>query len=252
MEERNIQMYTKKYLKAPFLEENVEYRRKCVLAQLEKYPHRKILEIGCGMFPLFHYMKTEYDKYYIVDPSIFFANNARELAGEQLEKKIWVYTGYFEQMLDVVRNVEPDFIICSSLLHEVRDERGLLQAIREVAVKESVIHINVPNATSMHRLIAKEMGLIEDIYTKSKTQNELQQRQVYDMEQLKTLVIENGYDILEEGSYFIKPFTHRQMSLMLKQNIIDKKVLEGLDRIVKYFPENGSEIFVNLKKNIEI
>ncbi len=52
--------------------------------------------------------------------------------------------------------------------------------------------------------------------------------------------------MLDEGSYFVKPFTHNQMHKMIKKDIIDENVLDGLYKIAKYFPDNGSEIFVNL------
>ena len=49
------------------------------------------------------------------------------------------------------------------------------------------------------------------------------------------------------GSYFMKPFNHSKMAELMKLGIIDEALLEGLNKLAKYFPENGAEIFVNCK-----
>ena len=52
-------------------------------------------------------------------------------------------------------------------------------------------------------------------------------------------------NFLEMGSYFVKPFTHRQMEQCMENNIINNEIIEGFDRMIKYMPELGSEIYVN-------
>ena len=70
---------------------------------------------------------------------------------------------------------------------------------------------------------------------------------VYNIETFKQLFIKNGFCIVESGTYFLKPFTHNQLHDMLAQKIIDKTVIDGLNKMAKYFPENGAEIFVDCK-----
>ncbi len=53
---RNIENYVEKYTKAGFEDYKVLYRRKKILEVIEKYHSKKILEIGCGMEPLFQYV----------------------------------------------------------------------------------------------------------------------------------------------------------------------------------------------------
>lgn len=253
LKERNIEEYTKQYLNAPFLKQNVEYRRNCVLKQIRKYKHNSILEIGCGMFPLFQYLEGDYDKYYIIEPSQLFCDNADKIIKENLpldlQGKVTVLQGELEKKWSNVDSVGFDFIICSSLLHEVSDEGSLLGAIHKVADSNTVIHFNVPNAKSFHRILAKEMGMIEDIYMKSEKQKILQQREVYDLDKLKERLMNQFAqgEILSEGSIFIKPFTHEQMSRIYNEEIINDDVLAGLEKMVKYFPEYGSEIYINIK-----
>lgn len=244
---RDIENYTKSYMSMPFLKENVKYRQECIMEQIMRYMHHGVLEIGCGMFPFFECLREDFDSYVVVEPSKVFVENARNRTVNRL-KKIEVIEGYFEDESHKLSERKFDFIICSSLLHEVPDADCLLNAIYKVAHQNTIIHINVPNAMSMHRLIAKEMGLIDDGFQKSSNQKELQQRDIYDMQTLKEEVIKNGFCVMDEGSYFIKPFTHYQMNEMLDKGIINQDVITGLQRITKYFPEYGSEIFVNLRK----
>ena len=136
-------------------------------------------------------------------------------------------------------------IICSGLLHEVSEPRSLLSAIRRICKEETVVHIEVPNANSMHRLLGVEMSLIEDIYSKSENNIRLQQNTNFDMDQLKKIVEESGMKIIEEGSLFIKPFSHKQMGEMCKCGIIDEYVLDGLYNLTKYMPQFGS-VFVKM------
>ena len=45
----------------------------------------------------------------------------------------------------------------------------------------------------------------------------------------------------------MKPFNHAKMTELMKSGIIDENLLNGLNKLAKYFPDNGAEIFVNCK-----
>ena len=57
----------------------------------------------------------------------------------------------------------------------------------------------------------------------------------------------SGFEILESGSFFVKPFSHEQMYNMMQQGILNEAVLDGLYYLTEYMPEFGSEIYVNCK-----
>lgn len=244
--ERNIDDYTKKYLQHPFEDQSVKYRRKIVKSQIEKYPHRRILEIGCGMDPFFEHIKwDEYDIYTIVEPSESFCSNAVKLSKAK-NSQITIINSIFESVADELKSNEYDFIICSSLLHELNDPVNLIESIKKCCRKSTVVHFNVPNSYSLHRLIAYEMGMIKSVDERSDSNIILQQRGAYSLEKLKNEMIDCGFCVIDEGSYFLKPFTHKQMQDMLDSKIIDVKVLDGLFNVTQYFPNNGSEIYVNV------
>ena len=117
---------------------------------------------------------------------------------------------------------------------------ALIEAIKKSCKKESVVYFCVPNANSFHRVLAKRMGLIKEIDEKTERNVELQQNNVFDIESLRKILEEKGFFIIEYGTFFMKPFTHKQMYFALKEKIIDEKVLEGLYNCSEEFSENGN------------
>ena len=77
---RDIKDYTEKYLDLGFERYQIYYRRKLILEFIEKYSPKKILEIGCGMDPLFQYIDPKYLVYTVVEPSTEFYKNAVNLS----------------------------------------------------------------------------------------------------------------------------------------------------------------------------
>ena len=67
------------------------------------------------------------------------------------------------------------------------------------------------------------------------------------IKKLERLVLKAGFKVINCFSFFIKPFSHSQMQLMLKNEIISDKTLEALGEIVKFFPDHGSSLAIILK-----
>lgn len=247
---RNIDDYTNNYLVESFEVYQVKYRKKKIVEILEKYNPQHILEIGCGMEPVFQNYRGGV-QYTIVEPSQCFYDNAVKLSNtcNRIECICDLF-GKNKASAEKLGN-QFDFIICSSLLHEIEDMGELLRDIVRCCNNNTIVHINVPNAYSMHRLLAQESGLISDIYEFSKRNKKFQQSRVFDLKLLCETVMENGLEVIEEGSYFVKPFSHTQMHEMLKTGIINENVLDGFYNMGRWMPEYGSEIFVNCTKKKE-
>lgn len=245
---RDIDAYADFYVERSFEEYQVEFRRKKVLEVIRQLNSKKILEIGCGMEPIFKYLNTDsYESFTVVEPSEMFCKNAREIAGTN--EKVKIINGFFEEAASDLKE-KFDLILCSGLLLELEEPERVLEAIKSVCDSSKelspVVHINVPNANSIHRILAKEMGLIDDVHTMTERNIKLQQHRVYDIEMLKKQVEEQGFSVIEEGSYFVKFLPHSMMMKMMDQNIISYQVLEGMYQLEKYLPGYGSEIYVNV------
>lgn len=238
---RNIDEYSKAYSVEGFEDIQVKYRRKKLLEHIDYYRPKRILEIGCGKEPLFLYVSQV--SFTVVEPSVDFYEHALILAEEEKRNDVFCINGEFENIVDELEE-NYDMIICSCVLHEVEEPGRLIEAIVKVCNKKTIVHINVPNAYSLHRILAVESGLISDVYEMSERNNVLQQTSIFDMEKLIQLVESRGLKCICKGGYFLKPFTHGQMYQMLQSGIIDEKILDGLYYAGKKMPKIGSEIFI--------
>ena len=247
---RDLEDYQQKYKTEPGEALQVKYRRKHILSIMGKYPHKNILEIGCGMEPLFLFT-SDYDTMTVVEPGDQFVKNAKELALKQINSKsIRIIEGFFEKSSDELNKIVHgfDYIVASSLLHELENPDNLMYALYKVAEVDTVIHINVPNANSLHKLIAKGMGLINDTHELSEQQKIMQRKRVYDINNLCEYVETKGFTVIDKGSFVPKIMTGAQMDAVLAAGIIDESYYDGLDSIIEYIPQLGSEIYVQLKR----
>ena len=226
---RNIDKYSKDYLKLDFERIQEKYRKRKILEILNRYKPKKILEVGCGIDSIENYYNCDLT---IIEPVKDFTKNL----------KAKVINDCFE---NVNLNENFDFILVSGLLHEVSNVDKFLLHLKKIA-KNSIIHINVPNAKSFHKLLGVSSGFLNSIYEKTPTHKILQQNSVFDMDTLVKLLEKYKFEVIDKGGYFIKPFSHSQMAKILEYEIIDEKILDGLYNL-KELEEFSSEIFVNVK-----
>lgn len=247
---RNIQDYTEKYIHKAFEDVMVKIRKKIVVEQCKRYSHINIVEIGCGMEPLF----MEFDDFkhmVIIEPSELFVSNARQMAEERgVTDRVMIINDFVENVdyRSVISQGKISLVLVSSLLHEVDEPQKLLNQVNKLCSEDTIVHINVPNAKSLHRLIAVASGMITDEHDRSQEQVIMQSSRTYDIELLREEVSKAGFYVIDQGSYFLKPFTHKQMKQCLDAEIIDGTVLKGLEKGIKFLPDYGAEIYVNVRK----
>lgn len=238
---RDIVEYTAAYERLPFEPIQAAYRRKLVLAQVARCKPARLLEVGCGHAPLFTDLQGM--QVTVVEPSPVFAENARQQALGRPD--VQVVQAMVED-LPLTADL-PGMIVLSCLLHEVEDPHALLKAVRRLCAADTVLHVNVPNARSLHRLLAVAMGLIASPGEISDTQRAMQQRATYDRDTLHAELDRAGFEVQAGGSIFVKPFTHAQMQQLVDQGFMTPAMLDGLGRLAESSPELGSEIWVNAK-----
>jgi hypothetical protein len=159
-----------------------------------------------------------------------------------------MHAGTLEQNLDRLAHEPLDFIVLASLLHELEDPLQLLAPIRSLCQESTIVHAIVPNAKSLHRLLAFEMGLIASPYSLSGNQSALQQQRTFDAESLIEMMRTSGFAVFEAGTFFVKPFAHAQMAELIERGFLTPQMLDGLYALERYLPEFGSEIFVNARR----
>lgn len=243
---RDLDRYQADYAALPFESIQAAYRRRRVMENLIRFGAKHILEVGCGTEPLFLH-HPGFRSMHVVEPAQQF--HAKALAAANGRPDVCVLLGSLQQLVPVLKEKAFDCIVLSSLLHEVPDPAALLASARALCAKNTTLHIYLPNANSFHRLLAREMGLIKDIHELSATQSQMQQSATYDSETLGALLKGAGLDVLETGSFFIKPFTHAQMAALREQGLLTDAMLEGLYAMGRHLPDIGSELYAIARKN---
>lgn len=243
---RNIDDYSEKYLHSDFECWQVRYRRKLISEQIEKYSPKRILEIGCGMEPLFLYFPDI--EFTIIEPAKHFYNNAKELVQQKGYNNVKIINAFFGEN-EECSNLEREFdmIVCSGLLHEVDNPTEILSVISKKCNNNTIVHVNVPNAYSLHRLLAKTSGMIQSVYELSERNTLLQQQTVFDLKKLEKMITDCGFEVADKGSYFVKIFPHEAMNKLVELGIVTEQILDGFYDLTEYIPELGSEIYVNCR-----
>lgn len=245
---RNLSDYATRYAALPFEEVQVAYRRRLVLDVLAECGAKRVLEVGCGLEPLAAHAPS-FDAWTIVEPAATFAAAAVEQVAGDSRVRVLVDTIEGAVGSGALVRGAFDVVILSSLLHEVPSPEEVLRGVRSLCDGRTLVHCNVPNATSLHRELAVAMGLIPDVATPSPQQVALQQRRIFDARSLERLVEGAGFAVASSGGYLVKPFTHAQMAALVSGGTIDRQVLEGLYVLGRKFPEFASEIFVNARSS---
>lgn len=225
----------------------VRARQRMVQELVNALSPRVVVEIGCGSDLLCNALREPgraVTQWVIVEPSPDFAEYARKTALG--DGQIDIIEGFLEESVgDVLAacTEPPALVICSGVLHEVPDAGLLLRATRAVLDdSDGLLHVNVPNAKSFHRRLAAAMGLITSEYEMSDRNRLLNQKQVYDAASLQRALEAEGFRVKEVGGYFVKPFTHDQMTAL---PFLTDSMVDGLWRLGRELPEIASEIFVN-------
>ena len=244
---RDLADYQRQYLEIPYESHQVLFRKRKIKEILKKYPHQKLLEIGCGLDAIFLDVDS-YSHLTVLEPCSIFYEKAIADADRAENNNIEIVNSTLEESLDQLSNKNFDFILVSSLLHEISHPEKFLKSLHQISARNTVIHINVPNGKSFHRLLGVEMGLINSEFQKSEYNIKFQQNTVFGLESLIEMTRSSGFKIIDSGSYAFKPFTHLQMQAMIDSGIMTKQMLEGFYNMEKHMPGMGSEIFVNINK----
>lgn len=224
----------------------VAARRRLALEVVAARRPERVLEAGCGAELLAlaaAAANLDFSRWVAIEPSAAFVAQARTAASA--EPRFSVIPGFFEDAVpEAIATAGPfDFVLVAGLLGEVTDPGAILAAARAAVAVGGVVHVNVPNAYSLHRRLARAMGLIADEHEMSDRNRALAQYRNYDSASLRADIEAAGLRIVEEGGYLLKPFTHAQMENL--GELLSPRVLDGLWTLGRELPELASEIYVN-------
>lgn len=129
-------------------------------------------------------------------------------------------------------------VIMSHVLEHIEHPVPALKRISAWMDNDGIFLVSVPNAKSIHRMVAVEMGLLKSVHELNSRDHELGHYRVYDMDTLREDLVSAGFSIQQTGGIFLKPVTNGQIEQHWTQEMI-----VGFNKAAKFFPENCAEIF---------
>ena len=245
----DIERYWERYSSLYGFEESLRiYREKKAVSFLESLQSRslRILEVGCGYTPISRAFPT-FHSYVALEPG-----SAPYAASSELEKtdeRVTVKLGRLSDWEDWLITQDFDAIVVTGVLHEVDDPMSFLKSIGKLMGRETKTYLNVPNSQSLHRRLGQMAGLLSSLEELSPRALEIEQREVYDAgklrQQIRNAIPET--EIVKEGSFFLKPFSHRQMQSLVDTGLLGAEGLDALYQISEQLPDLGAELFAVFK-----
>lgn len=131
-----------------------------------------------------------------------------------------------------------DTVVLEHVLEHVEDPVGLLRRVSPWASPDGRILVGVPNAHSIHRLVAVKMGLLNAPTELNPRDHALGHRRVYSQGTFIRDIEAAGLRVLHTGGVFFKPLSNQQIQDHWTQQMID-----GFYELGKDFPEYAAELY---------
>ena len=223
--QNSAKFYNSSFLNFDFKLTELNYRT------IREFFHgKKGLELGPALGHMTKYLISDFETLHLVEGSSDLLNQIPDY------ENVVKHHSYFEEFQTEIKF---DTIIMGHVLEHIEKPVEILKYIYEWLSTEGVLIISVPNAKSIHRLAAVEMGLLNSEYDLNERDHELGHYRVYDLQHLSQDAKSAGFKIKEKGGIFFKPVSNKQI-----EDNWDEKMIEGFYNLGKKFPENGAEIFI--------
>jgi len=205
----------------------------CRLRVLSKYlKGPEILDVGIGDGLITNFLASHFPSVVAVDGSLEAIKNCKE-------KFATTAAICFEHTLFENFTTTKKFsdIVMSNLLEHVDDPVSLLTKSLSLLQNGGYIHLIVPNAHSFHRLVGKEMGMIQSLTEITEVDLSWGHKRVYTYELLTSQVNAAGLRTLITEGILFKTLSTKQLVQL------DKTVLEGFFSLGNKFKEQSAYIY---------
>jgi 2-polyprenyl-3-methyl-5-hydroxy-6-metoxy-1,4-benzoquinol methylase len=137
-----------------------------------------------------------------------------------------------------------DTIILGHVLEHVENPARVLNKVKEWLAPGGMVYCAVPNARSLHRQAAVEMGLLNSIFDLSEKDKHHGHLRIYTPELLQTEFIKQNFSIFVKGGYWLKPVSDSQIEASWTP-----EMLNAFMKLGEFYPDIAAEIYVIAKLN---
>lgn len=124
--------------------------------------------------------------------------------------KLTIVNKYFEDYF-VEDDSKFNAILGNHVLEHIDDPVSFLKHSKTWLKNDGIAFFTVPNATSLHRRVGVELGMLESVYDLSEQDRLVGHKRVYDRNQLDCDLISGGYSSIRQGGFNIKLLSQKQM-----------------------------------------
>jgi len=196
---------------------------------------KRILDLGLGDGRVFAAL-TKMTKDPETEIHIVEASSALIAKYQPSDPQTFFHNALFE---DFTSELSFDLIIASHVFEHVEDPKILITRLESLLSRKGILLVVVPNADSLHRLLAVEIGFQDDKHDLSARDHLVGHRRVYDLQWLKSEFVDSRLQVVDERGFFVKPFSNAQLM------DFPLEIIQGLVRL-------GDQIPANLCANIAL
>ena len=216
--------------------ENISQRYFCSWVKANFSNNLNVCEMGYGEGITAHFLIEYFKEYLVIEGAPSLVKKARSIT-----PSLTIIETLFE---DFVPKEKFDLILALHVLEHVNDPLNILKMMKKWIKPDGEIVILVPNKNSIHRLLAKEMGLIGNLDDLSPRDYLVGHQRVYDFEKLKIDVERAGFKVAKEAGFFLKPLPN---SMLIDYN---HDLLFAMNSLSNIFPsEFMANICLSIKSN---
>jgi 2-polyprenyl-3-methyl-5-hydroxy-6-metoxy-1,4-benzoquinol methylase len=125
------------------------------------------------------------------------------------------------------------------ILEHVADPAVILGKFRKMLMPGGMIFVGVPSASSLHRLLAAEAGLLTDLRTMSDADQRFGHKRYFTHDDWMILFQKVGLRVVRAEGLYLKPFSTGQL-----QNLnLAKPVYQALGTLAAGFPQISNACF---------
>jgi ubiquinone/menaquinone biosynthesis C-methylase UbiE len=202
-------------------------------------PGDRIIELGCGTGVMTAAFVQAGAIVTAIDHSTVYLERARERG---LERVTWTQLPLDEWTGDATA----EHVVATSVLHEVQDPQRLLNVVATALVPGGLVHITLQNPLSIHRQVAREMGLIDSVYELSDRGRSLGTRGMWDLDELTALATRAGLRRVLHTGLVLKPLPNALMAGL------PEDVIEGFVRAAGRFGDVAAMNYLLLSTNLGV
>lgn len=125
-------------------------------------------------------------------------------------------------------------VVATNILNELDDPGAFLAVCRERLAPGGLLHLTANNPRSLHRLVARHMGLLDDLSAVSERGERYTSTPLMDADAIEAMARAAGLYCVHREGIIVKPLTNAQLAGL------PDAVVAGLDALTRELPDHGA------------